>query len=237
MTYLFFASASIFRLIEYWSISNEPFWAKDLAIGTAVSTVVSLIIVRYSKNLGIMIFFLTFFMELFGNVFYSYHWLTENQTVEGTKSFFSYWCEMNVWIYELFFGSIAGYEEEYNMIAKTITVWLQGSFAPLMQMITFLAIQKIMKISDTETTEAMILNPEGMIDIKDEEIDENVDIMIDRDIDKEGDNKDENSDLFENSHPDTEDSDSEGKTVTYDIELDKPKTLASLPDIDVEKKK
>jgi hypothetical protein len=194
VVYLFFASASIFRITEYWSITNELFWARDLALATAVSTVLSLMISEYSIKLSAVIFVLTFFMEIFGNVFYSYHWLITNQAIQGEASFFIYWCDMNKWMYEMMMGDTDNIVYHEHM--KIITVWLQGSFAPMMQGITFFSIQKIQKIKRSQT-QSLIVAPQQLDETPEVELNLENDPVLEPDVAPEVDKDLDNNPVFE----------------------------------------
>jgi hypothetical protein len=151
--YFGFGIVSILHTVEFWSISNQPSYAYILAIVNTVAIVGAIWVSLYNKFFSRLLFGITFLYEVLGNIFYSFHWLNQNQS----NSLFGYWCELNKWLFELIWPNMTN--ESYIRMMEISTSWLQGSIVPILQGITFWIILWMSQDKDTNPTGIPVTEP------------------------------------------------------------------------------
>lgn len=131
--FLGLAGTSIGHIITYWDISNDWIYPEILASENALGIISSILLTFHNssklRNLGILIFLATFFVELAGNVYYYYI------TIDPASEKFNALVSLTRPIFDANELTV-----NYNGGLRSWTAFIQGFWLPFAHVCVFAAI-------------------------------------------------------------------------------------------------
>jgi len=166
--FLGLAGTSIGHIITYWGISNDWIYPQILASENAIGIISSILLTFHNssklRNLGILIFLATFFVELAGNIYYYYI------TIKPASTAFQQLAALTQPIFDS-----NNLILNYNSGLRSWTALIQGFWLPFTHVCVFAAIaimiEKKYKGENDLTEEKGSDEKEETVDLKNEDSD------------------------------------------------------------------